>query len=660
MVNSSPYQVHKGYLVSQGTLNNSFVIAKYNPTQLVGVLKESTLPNQHGEVATSGVVKVHIADSVQRGDQVRAIKSGDMGYQGQAVRVKTGDTDYFLVGEVLQSGTGLLDVSLRLQYVGQGNGNPTSSGITDVYAVDDDSLPLEYIKKVKNGETSTVTQLVKPSGLVWGGNVSVQSGLTLNVRKAIYYILKNFYTSSDTTVTLQDADPTHPRIDVIAGNTSGQVIVLTGVPSENPVKPQVDPDTQTEFTYVLLEAGATSPSGSLTELIYDENSAGEWVCAGANSYSLKKPLNGFYCTELSSITTGEIFTYTKGATVAIGDYSQLVLNLCLKAIMASTQNIYVSLWNGTTQVGSEQPLVFDKASLVYQLITVDVSKFGATGNIDRVRFRHTNTAKRVGTHLGFYMDVIKLEAINTPVIDYVWHFGTTTSSGITQIPVTNGRRIHFAQGTNVTLEVQEHATLGHLVTINSTSASAYIYIAYASAIDGTGFTLTNDPALDYMAILSSPVAIPSPVVGDFAGLWYKRVGEDGQGVPAGGTTGQKLVKHSNTDYDTEWKDDLSIFDIEFEYADISSRTAAYVLDLKASFAYTILSAVLVTDAGTCTASFKIDGTNITSLSAVGATTTITETNATGANTVTAGQLVTLTVTSVVTATRLAGKLKIQR
>lgn len=52
--------------------------------------------------------------------------------------------------------------------------------------------------------------------------------------------------------------------------------------------------------------------------------------------------------------------------------------------------------------------------------------------------------------------------------------------------------------------------------------SAYVYIAYASAIDGTGFTLTNNSALRFMAIKSSPTEIETPVVGDFVGLWFER------------------------------------------------------------------------------------------------------------------------------------------
>lgn len=47
----------------------------------------------------------------------------------------------------------------------------------------------------------------------------------------------------------------------------------------------------------------------------------------------------------------------------------------------------------------------------------------------------------------------------------------------------------------------------------------FTYTAYASDDIGTGFTLTNNPALPYMAVLVSDVEIPTPVVGDFVGLW---------------------------------------------------------------------------------------------------------------------------------------------
>jgi hypothetical protein len=48
--------------------------------------------------------------------------------------------------------------------------------------------------------------------------------------------------------------------------------------------------------------------------------------------------------------------------------------------------------------------------------------------------------------------------------------------------------------------------------------SAYVYIAYASDAGGTDFTNTFDPALKYIAVLSTNTLIAIPVVTDFTGL----------------------------------------------------------------------------------------------------------------------------------------------
>lgn len=58
-------------------------------------------------------------------------------------------------------------------------------------------------------------------------------------------------------------------------------------------------------------------------------------------------------------------------------------------------------------------------------------------------------------------------------------------------------------------------------------ASSYKYRAFASAADGTGFTLTENPALAYVAEINTNTPIVSPVLGDFAGLFVKRIGQDG-------------------------------------------------------------------------------------------------------------------------------------
>jgi hypothetical protein len=63
--------------------------------------------------------------------------------------------------------------------------------------------------------------------------------------------------------------------------------------------------------------------------------------------------------------------------------------------------------------------------------------------------------------------------------------------------------------------------------------SAFVYIAYADAANGTGFTTTFNSSKDYIAVLSTATEIVSPAVGDFTGLWKKYKGETGASAVAG-------------------------------------------------------------------------------------------------------------------------------
>jgi hypothetical protein len=56
---------------------------------------------------------------------------------------------------------------------------------------------------------------------------------------------------------------------------------------------------------------------------------------------------------------------------------------------------------------------------------------------------------------------------------------------------------------------------------------AYVYIAYASDASGTGFTMTFNASLDYIAIKTTTAPIAAPGASDFAGLWKKYKGEQG-------------------------------------------------------------------------------------------------------------------------------------
>lgn len=94
--------------------------------------------------------------------------------------------------------------------------------------------------------------------------------------------------------------------------------------------------------------------------------------------------------------------------------------------------------------------------------------------------------------------------------------------------------------------------VGQVIYVGASGAAgsdgddAYVYIAYASASDGTGFTQTFNAALPYIAVKSTTTAIPAPAASDFTGLWcqYKGSGITDQLVgftATGGTTPKTLT-----------------------------------------------------------------------------------------------------------------------
>lgn len=86
----------------------------------------------------------------------------------------------------------------------------------------------------------------------------------------------------------------------------------------------------------------------------------------------------------------------------------------------------------------------------------------------------------------------------------------------------------------------------------------------------------------------------------------------------------------------------------------------YTLDEFPAYAYDVVDLVHKTSAGTMTAAIKIDGNAVTNISAAAVTSTQSTATASGANSGTAGQRLTLTVSSVSSAANYAATLKLRR
>lgn len=94
----------------------------------------------------------------------------------------------------------------------------------------------------------------------------------------------------------------------------------------------------------------------------------------------------------------------------------------------------------------------------------------------------------------------------------------------------------------------------------------------------------------------------------------------------------------------------------------TAGNSTYWIDPYPAYAYTINSVALYTSSGTITCGVKINGTNVTSISAISVTSTPGNTNATGANSVSVGanNAVTLVCSSNSSALDLVYTLKVTR
>lgn len=253
-----------------------------------------------------------------------------------------------------------------------------------------------------------------PNSLLSGGGVAWIANLQFTVSAASFIVNNVRYSSAETSVTLSAADPTNPRIDVIAVDSTGVVVVIAGTPAASPAKPDVDPATQLELTWVHVAAGATAPSNTVLTDIYHENT--EWTTAKSgvpiNLASTSNPHAGSVDIEATAATTGNYARFTAAATFDPATRTNLVFYLRSKAAWPSTRSLQLSWYNGTARKGSivtlnESAFGFSSSSTAaYQQIVIPVSLFAVAGVlVDRLQI----TVSGSGGTIGWYLDDITLQ-----------------------------------------------------------------------------------------------------------------------------------------------------------------------------------------------------------------------------------------------------------
>jgi hypothetical protein len=308
------------------------------------------------------------------------------------------------------------------------SGNITDGGIEDIYSVDDPVLPLERLFYDKEGAPNFITAIIKGSGMITPGYVMwMGTGYNYYISPALYYIIKQITTSEGQTFELDPAHPTLSRIDVVALNSEGNVVIITGEPAEDPIKPQVEDVDELEVTAIFVLAGSTAPALEQL-LIYDENNAlTEWAGTSpdfdTDFEDDTKPFNGTYAALSTNVPNAKSIWFNAGEEVHIGQFQTLTISICLNQALTGQYTFYLAWYNGSTafadRVGKQYALNINKTLVgEYQTFVIPIEHFTNSYTplselkADRLQIMYATWFKSDPSinELGFYTDYIKLES----------------------------------------------------------------------------------------------------------------------------------------------------------------------------------------------------------------------------------------------------------
>jgi hypothetical protein len=183
---------------------------------------------------------------------------------------------------------------------------------------------------------------------IWTG-----TGLIYDVVYPDYYIEGILYPGATEQITLDVADPTDPRQDIIAVDATG-AIKITGIPSPDPAAPSVDSLTEIYITTVLITAGATTPTGVSNESIYKENT--EWTTstdiASLDFNSTSLPFEGTKNIETGAFTAGKVIWFEDSGINQRTDFDTLRLRIYLKATFNNNTKFLFYFFNGVNAVSN--------------------------------------------------------------------------------------------------------------------------------------------------------------------------------------------------------------------------------------------------------------------------------------------------------------------
>ena len=327
---------------------------------------------------------------------------------------------------------------------------------------DTDKLPLKRATGVNSDQWISGSNLklatlppdnpidVYGGALLYGGVIWLQD-LDFIVTNCGYIIDGVTYASAETALTLDAADATNPRIDVIWVDINGLAGKTTGTPAADPAVPVLDELTYLGLTFVTVAANATEPEDTGIVLLYGENAGDptEWdatVPVGAARIDLADtgaPYAGTIAAKFTDAVAGDYMQLTAGSLgVAVGDITALELHIKPVAF-AKSRYLRVAFFYGNqqssawVQVRNGNYGFGEVVTSAYQTITIPNSDFNfSNAMVNSIRLLTSGN----GPAMTFYLDQVRLQ----------------TGNGITIINITQGLTEQQLRNTVRQFAAQQH------------------------------------------------------------------------------------------------------------------------------------------------------------------------------------------------------------
>ncbi len=186
------------------------------------------------------------------------------------------------------------------------------------------------------------------------------------------------------------ADGSNPRFDVIKVSTSSVASVEAGTPAADPAKPEIDPLTELELTFIHVDTSATTPTDVTVQAFYleDAGDPAEWDATentGAARITLAStadPLTGTKSILFNAVAIGDTVTLTAGAGNDFVPSTMETFEFHIKPTTWATgqRGIRVAFFNGADRISRwvrlrDGRFGFDRTDANYQTIGIPANTF---------------------------------------------------------------------------------------------------------------------------------------------------------------------------------------------------------------------------------------------------------------------------------------------